>query len=111
MVLEIEKGYLYKVKEYPFLKGDYTIFCPKLTRNVITEDYFRGVPFLFAIYGNGKGACISIQEMGVENQVRIINGKYVKKLTAKDYMKVSRLLKKKGYAFDKKARKLINLNL
>ena len=106
----LEKGCLYKVKEYPRFNSVYTIFCPKLTRNVVDENYYRNIPFLFAIYGNGKTATIHIQEKGIEGEIRVIHGSYVKKLTPRDYIKVSRLLKKKGYVFDKKTRKLINLN-
>lgn len=106
----LEKGCLYKVKENPRWNSVYTIFCPKLTRNVVDENYYRHIPFLFAIYGNGKAATIHIQEKGIEGEIRVIHGSYVKKLTPRDYIKVSRLLKKKGYVFDKKKRKLINLN-
>lgn len=105
----LKKGCLYKVKENPRWDDAYTIFCPKLTKNVVAEDYYRSIQFLFAIYGNGKAATICIQEKGIR-AVRVIHGSYVKKLTTRDYIKVSRLLKKKGYVFDKKTKKLINLN-
>lgn len=104
----IEKGYLYKVKEYWY--NDYTIFCPKLTRNVQQLDTHRNIPYMFVIYGYGKSAHILTQENGVQRVVRVIHGKHIKRLTAKDYLKVSRLLKSKGYRYDKKAKKLVNLN-
>jgi hypothetical protein len=104
----IEKGCLYKVME--FWNNDYTIFCPKLTRNVQQYDNHRYITYMFAIYGYGKSAHILTQEKGVQRVVRVINGRYVKRLTAKDYLKVSRLLKSKGYRYDKKTKKLVNLN-
>jgi hypothetical protein len=103
----LEKGCLYKVREY-LCDGGYTIFSPKVTRKVINFDSYRYIPFIFAVYGRGKNAHIKIAK-GINN-VRVIDGNYVNRLNAKDYLKLSKLLKDKGYRFDKKTRKLINLN-
>jgi hypothetical protein len=103
----LEKGYLYKVRQY--VRDGYTIFSPKVTRKVINFDRYRYIPFIFAVYGRGKNAHINIAK-GIIDEVRVIDGNYVKRLNAKDYLKLSKLLKDKGYRFDKKTRKLINLN-
>jgi hypothetical protein len=105
----IEKGCLYKVKENPFWDNIYTIFCASYTKNVIEYNDFRYMPFVFCIDGSGKSAHIVIGTNKERHRVRIIHGQYVKKLTIKDYMKVSRVLKNNGYKFDKKNGKLVKL--
>lgn len=103
----LEKGCLYKVKQYAC--DGYTIFSPKVTRKVINFDRCRYIPYIFAVYGRGKNARINIAKVNNE-VVRVMDGNYVNRLNAKDYLKLSKLLKDKGYRFDKKTRKLINLN-
>ena len=102
----IEKGCLYKVKEY--YGTPYTIFCPKLSRNISKYNIYRFIPCMFTVVGRGKSSKLKIGK-GVENEVRVVSDFYVDKLTSNDYIKLSRLLKKEGYVFDKKTRKLIKL--
>ena len=106
LIDRLEKGHLYKVKEYPNWDDTYTIFCPKSNRIIRYHDDYRTVCCMFVISGYGKNAKLDYKIASV----RVRAERYIKHLSVSDYMKVNTLLKIEGYKFDKKNLKLVKVN-
>lgn len=106
LIDRLEKGHLYKVKEYPNWDDKYTIFCPKRNRDIRYYDDYRNVECIFTINGYGKNAKLDYRV----TSVRVVAERYIKHLSVSDYMKVNTLLKRGGYKFDKKNLKLVKVN-
>lgn len=107
LIDRLERGHLYKVKEYPNWDDRYTIFCPNRNRIIRYHDDYRTVYCMFVISGYGKNVKLLHYKHA---SVRVRAKQYIKHLSVSDYMKVNTLLKRKGYKFDKKNLKLVKVN-
>lgn len=105
LIDRLEKGHLYKVKEYPNWDDSYTIFCPKSNRIIRYHDDCRTVCCMFVISGYGKNAKLDYKIASV----RVRAERYIKHLSVSDYMKVNTLLKKSGFKYNRKLDKLVGV--
>ena len=108
--ITLKNGVLYKLKESPNWNNEYTIVCPK-SSVVIRRGQIRSWrACIFKIKGRGKTRGLERNSVfEVSNGHSTYNNSNVKPLSPSDYFIVNRTLKKNGYMYDKKNKKLIKI--
>lgn len=106
----LEKGHLYKVRQYCFDKG-YTIMCPNESVEIEyatgKETYcYKYLKCIFRINGTGKKSYLYYKR---ETFVPVVRATAeIRKITKKDYVKIQKLLKQNNLLYNKKTQELIN---
>ena len=108
-MITLEKGKIYKIKEFLNWDNQYIIICPRVTRTIKSDSY---IPCLFKCHGKSNSRKIQIKTYGniMEAFVNVNSYRFkMKKISIKEYNKIGELLKKEGYRYDKRNKRLIRL--